>query len=64
MIAAAVEGVRVKIDQDATADLTAIELRRANLRGTVVDAKTKVPLARRPRSAITARRGHAPAARS
>ncbi len=45
MIASAVEGVRVKVDQDARADLTAIDPHRRNLRGTVVDATTKAPLA-------------------
>ena len=43
MTAAAVEGVRVKIDEDATADLTLIEGRK--LRGSVVDAQTGAPLA-------------------
>ena len=43
MIAAAVEAVRVRVDENAKADLTALEGRK--LRGTVVDVDTGAPLA-------------------
>ncbi len=43
LTAAAVEGIRVRVDEDAKADLIAIEGRK--LRGSVVDPDTKAPLA-------------------